>query len=232
MQTLRIKYLAIFLSLPILFGCSSNAENNYSGERMEDIDGNQYHTVTIGNLTWMAEDLKTTRYSDGTPIPKVENYDQWANLDLPAYCWYNNDSVSKDAYGALYNWYVVESGKLCPDGWHVPSDEEWIEIEITYGGAGTAGSALKESGNIHWKPPNIDASNESGFSALPGGYRSYNGTYNLQLRSGYWWSASTKSWYGSASKAVYRSLRHDSKDLSRNIAEYTNGFSVRCVKDK
>jgi len=232
MQTLRIKYLAIFLSLPLLISCSSNPVKNYSGERMEDIDGNQYHTVTIGNLVWMAEDLKTTRYSDGIPIPQIENYDQWANLELPAYCWYNNDSLAKDAYGALYNWYAVESGKLCPDGWHVPSDEEWIEIETTFGGAGIAGNALKESGTIHWKTPNMEATNESGFSALPGGYRSYNGTFNLELRSGYWWTASTKSWYGSSSKAVYRSLRHDTKDVSRNIAEYNNGFSVRCVKDK
>lgn len=224
--------LACILFFPVLTGCGSALKDERNGINISDIDGNVYGTVQIGDQLWMAQDLKTTRYKDGSPIPNVENYDEWANLTLPAYSWYNNDSLNANDFGALYNWYVVETEKLCPEGWHVPADEEWIILETILGGAKIAGGALKEEGTAFWKTPNTEASNESGFAARPGGYRSYNGTFNLMRISGYWWSTSQKSWYGAAPRIVYRNVLYDDRAFYRDIAEKTNGFSVRCVKDQ
>ena len=223
--------MALLLLVSVLTGCNSKLEKEERGEQIRDIEGNSYTTVQIGDQLWMAEDLKATLYNDGSPISLVENYDEWADLTLPAYSWYNNDSLNADHFGALYNWYVVESEKLCPDGWHVPSDEEWIALETALGGAGLAGGALKEEGTAFWKTPNLEASNASGFSARPGGYRSYNGTFNLMRISGYWLSTTQKSWYGSSPRVLYRYLKYDDQTLPRHIAEKTNGFSVRCVKN-
>lgn len=146
-----------------LVGCQTNS--------VKDIDGNKYKTIKIGTQIWLSENLKTTTYNDGTAIPLVKNYDAWAELSTQAYCWYNNDSTNKEVYGALYNWYAVNTKKLCPEGWHVPSDEEWTELRTYLGDKGNAGLALKESGTSHWKSPNSDASNTTGFTGLPGGYR-------------------------------------------------------------
>jgi len=179
----------------------------------------------------MAETLRTTTLSDGTPISKEEDYEGWANLTLPAYCWYNNDSVYAEEFGALYNCYAVETGKLCPEGWRVPTDEDWIALESSLNGASIAGGAMKGTGLEHWKTPNTAASNESGFTALPGGYRSYNGTFNLMRIDGFWWSSSEASWYGSKNTVIYRNLKYDGPDLYRDVAEKANGFSVRCLKN-
>lgn len=226
-----IKVLASIFLLSTLTGCGSRLKEEENGPQISDIDGNLYGTVQIGDQLWMAEDLKTTHFSDGSPIPLVENYDEWTDLTLPAYSWYNNDTVNAADFGILYNWYVVETDKLCPEGWHVPSDEEWIALEATLGGAEIAGGAMKEEGTTFWKTPNTEASNESGFAARPGGYRSYNGTFNLMRTSGYWWTTSQKSWYGSSPRVLHRYLRYDDRALSRHIAEKSNGFSVRCVKN-
>jgi uncharacterized protein (TIGR02145 family) len=141
--------------------------------KVSDIDGNTYNVVIIGTQVWMAEALKTTKYNDGTPIPLVTDNTAWTNLTTPGYCWYNNDSATyAPTYGALYNWYTVNTGNLCPTGWHVPFDYEWT-ILITYlGGEDIAGGKLKEAGTTHWLSPNTGATNESGFTALPNGYRS------------------------------------------------------------
>jgi uncharacterized protein (TIGR02145 family) len=179
----------------------------------------------------MAENLKTGTLSDGTAISRVEDYEDWAQLTLPAYSWYNNDSLNAEEFGALYNCYAVESEILCPEGWRVPTDEDWIELESALRGASFAGGAMKEMGTSHWKTPNTYASNESGFTALPGGYRSYNGTFNLMRIDGFWWSSSEKSWYGSKNTVVYRNLKYDGPDLFRELAVKANGFSVRCVKN-
>lgn len=225
------RIFAYVLLFSVLTACHSGSEAEENGPMVSDIDGNAYAAVQIGEQLWMAEDLKTARFSDGSPIPLVENYDEWAQLSLPAYSWYNNDTANANDFGLLYNWFAVESGKLCPEGWHVPSDEEWIALESAVGGAQIAGGALKEQGTALWKTPNTEASNEAGFSARPGGYRSYNGTFNLIRTSGYWWSTSLKSWYGSEPKAMYRYMRYDDPSLARHIAEKTNGFNVRCVKN-
>lgn len=231
MHSFYLRPLSLLLFLTVCVACTSDQGKESSGGHMSDVEGNIYKTVQIGNQLWMAEDLKTTSFNDGTPIALVENYDEWANLTLPAYSWYNNDSSNADNYGVLYNWYAVESKKLCPEGWHVPSDEDWIVLESGQGGLELAGGALKEEGTELWKTPNLEASNESGFTARPGGYRSYNGTFNLMRISGYWWSATQKSWYGSPPKVIYRYTLYDEPGFYRHIAEKTNGFSVRCVKN-
>ena len=231
MNPILTRSLALLLILAGLAGCRSGAEKEESEEQVSDIEGNTYAVIQIGNQVWMAENLKTSTFSDGSPIPDVENYDEWASLILPAYCWYNNDSLNSDDYGALYNSYTVETEMLCPEGWHVPSDEDWIELETVLGGAGTAGGALKETGTSYWKIPNTRANNESGFTARPGGYRSYNGTYNLIRIDGFWWSTSEKSWYGLSDRVMYRTLSYDDQSMFRRIAEKANGFSVRCVKN-
>jgi uncharacterized protein (TIGR02145 family) len=224
-------FIIIMLILTGLFGCRSGSDRKLGGEQVRDIDNNVYHTIQIGDQVWMVENLRTTRYNDGSPIPLVENYDEWAALSLPAYSWYNNDSLNGQNYGALYNWYAVESGKLCPEGWHVPSDEDWRLLENTLGGAGVAGAALKENGTMFWKTPNTEATNESGFSARPGGYRSFNGPFNLMRTYGYWWSETEKSWYGAPSRPIYREMQYKDQGVIRDIAEKNSGFSVRCLKN-
>ena len=200
-----------------------------------DIDGNVYNTVTIGTQVWMAENLKTTKYNDGTSIPLVTDATAWTNLSTPGYCWYNNDAATyKDPYGALYNWYTVNTGKLCPTGWHVPTDAEWTTLTDYLGGESVAGGKLKETGTTHWTTPNTDATNETGFTAFPGGERYSSGIFNGIGNYGNWWSAtevsSADAWYRhlfNDNSSVYRgSLTETVAPPSRNI-----GFSVRCVKD-
>lgn len=223
----QFKIYPFILLLIGLTGCQSNS--------VKDIDNNKYKTVKIGTQIWMSEDLKTTRYNDGTAIPIVTNYDSWADLTTAAYCWYNNDSTNKEVYGALYNWYAVNTNKLCPEGWHVPTDEEWNELMTSFGELGFVGGTLKEAGTTHWRNPNTGATNESGFTALPGGYRSYNGTFNLLRAYGYWWSSTESSWWkstkGLPSIVFHRNMQYDNAELIRYVSEKSNGFCVRCIMD-
>lgn len=229
MNSLKPFLALLSLVLSVATGCRS--------KMLEDIDGNQYKTITIGDQVWMAADLKTTRYNDGSPVPQVLHNDAWAGLTAPAFCWYNNDSTHKETYGVLYNWYAVKTGKLCPDGWHVPSDEEWNTLVSGFSSLGVAGGALKEAGTAHWRSPNTGATNETGFTALPGGYRSYNGTFNLLRAAGYWWSSTEGNWYGAGadgkpSTVIFWNLRYKSSEIFRFVSEQSNGFCVRCVMDR
>ena len=196
-------------------------------DTIKDVDGNKYKTVTIGNQVWMKENLKTTRYNDGSEIPLVTDYDLWTELTTPAFCWYGNDSTNKEVYGALYNWYAVETKKLCPEGWHVPADSEWVKLKDFLGESGIAGDKLKEAGIAHWKSPNSEATNESGFSALPGGFRSFNGAFNYIWIAGYWWSSTEYT----GTNVYFWNLRYKFSYLYKYIADKPNGFSVRCLKD-
>jgi uncharacterized protein (TIGR02145 family) len=191
-----------------------------------DNDGNMYYTVTIGSQVWMAENLKTTKYNDGTDIPNVTDVNQWANLYTPAYCWYNNDIGYKETYGALYNFYTVNTGKLCPAGWHIPTDAEWSTL-TDYLGESVAGSKLKETGTTHWYKPNTGATNETGFTALPGGYRHHDGNFYAIDYLGQWWSSTeyiTTYAYG-------RSMYTLNSDVYRYYNSKEMGSYVRCVKD-
>lgn len=193
-----------------------------------DIDGNMYKTITIGTQTWMAENLRVTKYRDGTAIPLVTDDTEWASLD-PAYCWYDNDVSYKKTYGALYNWYTVNNGNLCPTGWHVPTNAEWTTLTTYLGGEDIAGGKLKETGTNHWLS-NRGADNSSGFTALPGGLRRVNGTFasiSAGINYGYWWSSSE---YGTEG-AFYWSMNCVSSNVSSCTNSNNNGHSVRCVRD-
>jgi len=200
-------------------------------QSVSDIEGNVYYTVNIGTQVWMAENLRTTLYSDATAIPNVtENY-AWNALSTPGYCWYNNDIGFKTTFGALYNWYAVNSYKLCPAGWHVPSDAEWTTLSTFLGGDIDAVFKLKESDTFYWNSQNMSSDNSSGFSALPGGERtgspnsptSFDGIGTL----GIWWS----SHFYTTKTAIFRSIFFLNLYLISSADIMQNGFSVRCLKD-
>ncbi|MFZ4724629.1 MAG: FISUMP domain-containing protein [Paludibacter sp.] len=200
----------------------------YRGE-IVDIDGNVYNTVTIGNQIWMAENLKTTKYNDGTSIPLVTDAYLWSNLTTPGYCWYNNAIANKNIYGALYNWYAVNTAKLAPKGWHIPSDTEWTTLS-TYLDGSIAGGKLKDASTTYWTAPNTGATNETSFSALPGGIRGGNaGSFGDLTMNGYWWSSYTQN---SISNAWFLSLLYNENFVYPGSFYKDNGISVRCVKDE
>jgi uncharacterized protein (TIGR02145 family) len=197
------------------------------GQTVKDIDGNVYKTAINGTQVWMAENLKTTKYNDGTAIPFVNDNNSWAALITPAYCWYNNDSTAnKNTYGALYNWYSVNTNKLCPGGWHVSTDAEWTTLTTYLGGESVAGGKLK--GTTHWEGPNTGATNESGFNALSSGYRYYNGAFANIGYYGFWWSATE----GNVSDAWARYMGYTSSSVVRDKFSKQYGWSVRCLRDK
>jgi uncharacterized protein (TIGR02145 family) len=199
----------------------SKKDNNNT---VKDIDGNIYRTVTIGTQVWMAEDLKTTRYNDGTPIPNITDDTEWTNLQTGAYCWPNNDESNKTIYGALYNWYAT-GGKLCPVGWHISTDKDWETLVDFCGGWEIAGGKLKEAGTAHWDSTNVESTNESGFTALPAGVRPRDGRFRFLKGNyvGYWCPprcgdirtfTTSRTW-------IY---------LTETVPN--EGYCVRCVKDK
>jgi uncharacterized protein (TIGR02145 family) len=196
--------------------------------KVSDVDGNTYKVVIIGTQVWMAENLKTTKYSDGTPIPLVTDNTAWSNLTTPGYCWYNNDSATiAQTYGALYNWYTVNTGNLCPAGWHVPTDAEWT-ILITYlGGEDVAGGKLKEAGTAHWSSPNTGATNETGFTALPGGFRSavYGDCRSIGQVGGLLSATDNEDAVGNSWGFYYADTKVYHEGFKRM------GTYVRCVKD-
>ena len=206
------------------------------GSFTNKVDGETYKTVKIGTQIWMAENFKTTKYNDGTPIPLVINATSWNNLSTPGYCWYDNDGATyKNIYGALYNWYTVNTGKLCPTGWHVPDNADWTMLMNYLGNLSVAGDKLKETGTAHWSCPYTSATNESGFAALPGGFRDEsNGRFYDIGDNGSWWSATDLEDY--AMQAWYQYLTCNNNIFSgssffRLSLFKKSGFSVRCVKD-
>jgi uncharacterized protein (TIGR02145 family) len=198
-----------------------------------DIDDNVYKTVKICDQVWMAENLKTTKLNDGTPIPNVTN--GWYGTS-PRYCWVYNNPENKDVYGALYNWYTVNTGQLCPVGWHVPSDEEWYQlslcldpnaVKVKYYESYTAGGKLKETGFDHWESPNTGATNETGFTARAGGYRAYNEPFEGFGQNVNWWSTTMQD----QSHAWQRYVGYNNTYITRDEGYLEFGVNVRCVKD-
>jgi uncharacterized protein (TIGR02145 family) len=215
----------------------------YSG-KVADVDGNVYYTVTINDRIWMAENLKTTKYADGSPVALLESQSSWyASTDTAmAYCWYNSDINNESIYGALYNWRGALKGNpgritdprdrqgACPNGWHVPDITEWTEMIDFLGGDSIAGGKLKESGTKHWRNINVGAINESGFTGLPGGYRSHYGIFESFGYSGYWWSSTEDP---NASGMVYvRGLWGSVKHSNFNISSKRDAMSIRCIKNR
>jgi uncharacterized protein (TIGR02145 family) len=201
-----------------------------AGGLVKDIDGNSYNTVVIGTQIWMAENLKTTKYNDGTPVPLVTDIAAWNTFNTPGYCWYNNDPSSyKDIYGALYNFLTTKTLKLCPAGWHLPSGEEWTALTNYLGGISVAGGKLKETGTYHWKSPNTNATNESGFMGLPSGERTFNGLFNLIGSETIWWASTPVS---NSLGAIWK-IQFDGGNIIgvSTLTEQGSGCSVRCIKD-
>lgn len=202
-------------------------------DTITDADGNVYNTVIIGTQVWTAENLKTTKYNDGSNIPLVTDNTSWGNLTTPGYCWYNNDAANhKNVYGALYNWYAVNTGKLCPAGWHVPSDTEWTTLTDYLGGESIAGGKLKSTGTIEdgtglWHRPNPGATNETGFTAVPGGYRYVDGTFCNIGSDGQWWSSTATF----STDALCRFMLCNNNSVSSFYYNKKKGNSVRCVRD-
>ncbi len=199
-----------------------------------DYDGNTYQVLRIGTQIWMTENLKVTHYRDGSNIPYVTNPDTWKTLTYAAYCWHDNDEATyKNTYGALYNWFcVADNRKICPTGWHIPSDAEWSTLSTFLGGESIAGGKMKttgtlEQGNGLWVTPNTSADNSSGFSGLPSDMRDPNGVfYNIGYNA-YFWSSTE---YGSLD-AWARDLIYDDSRLHRGNGSKRWGWSIRCIKD-
>jgi len=206
---------------------------------VSDIDGNVYQTVKIGDQWWMAENLKVTHYRNGDQIPQITDPVEWGGLTAGAYCEYNNNIANVAIYGRLYNWYAIDDSRnIAPEDWHVPTDEEWKQVEMYLGMSqseadaeswrGTdEGGKLKEVGTAHWNSPNTGATNESGFMALPGGYRSYNGTFQgMGSHAIFWTSIELFS-----SNAWTRILNYMYSEVARDNENKCSGFAIRCVKD-
>ena len=235
MKTKRIYwfYPSILLGFGLLIanGCKKDADNNPSVElTVKDWDNNVYHTVKIGDQIWMVENLRTTHYNDGGNIKNAGDNTAWHIDTTGAYCWYNNDGAAAigSPYGALYNFYAVNSGKLCPVGWHVPSDTEWNTLIAKLGGETTAGGKLKESGTTHWNTPNTNADNSSGFTAVPGGYRySVSGEFRDINVRGIWWSSTPNG----TNTALTYYLSYNTAYAKSFTSSYIVGSSVRCIKN-
>jgi uncharacterized protein (TIGR02145 family) len=196
-------------------------------QTVKDVDGNIYKTVTINNNFWMAENLRTTKYNDGTDILKVTDDRNWQKYG-PAFCWYNNNEAeNKYKYGALYNWYAVNTDKLCPVGWHVPSSEELVSLNIFSPLDTSNGGGLKETGTDYWYIPNRGATNEKGFTARPGGLRNYNGEFILLGEQGTWWTSDEENNYiGFCWILTYNESR-----VQPHWPSKRDGLSVRCIMD-
>ena len=211
----------------------STSATNCSGDitSVTDIDGNVYPVVEIGNQCWTKENLKTTRYADGSVIPNVTDSAQWIGLTTAAWANFDNSPANDVTYGKLYNWYTVADPRnVCPAGWHVPTDAEWITLTGFLGGEPVAGDKMKTT--TGWQAPNTDATNESGFSGLPGGIRYWhNGTFNSVGYSGGWWGSSE---YGTSKFGLSGWMCFLFYNISIATCGWTskqNAYSVRCLRD-
>lgn len=207
---------------------AGNTATTFTFNACTDADSNNYSTVQIGTQVWMAENLNTTKYRDGSSIPDVTDNFTWLNLVTGACCDYGNDPSNAVIYGKLYNYYVVEDPRnICPAGWHVPTMDEWTTLIDYLGGVNVASGKLRESGTVHWESPNQGATNESGFTALPGGFRAGYGTdgnfYYLNKR-GYWFSSTYLT-------ATGVSMYYNYTYVATNWDFMSWGYAVRCIKD-
>ena len=220
--------ITVVISSVMAINLGSCKDDEAKPETVTDLDGNVYGTVTIGTQVWMAENLKVTRYRNGDPISNVTDAVQWSNLVTGAYCSYNNDATNTKTYGHLYNWHaVMDSRNLAPAGWHIPTDTEWTTLVDYLGGDGEAGTKLKESGTTHWNSPNFGVTNETKFTALPGGYRGFNGTFTGLGAYGNWWT--TTEFVSNA--AWWRVMSYSYGGVGKDVAYKVSGYSIRCVKD-
>ena len=241
-------------NINVLLGAEGGLNPDLVYDTLTDIDGNTYPAIEIGNQVWMAENLKVSHYADGSPITEISDEAEWNAMgpEVQAYCWYDNQNEYKDISGALYTWAAAMYGGLssdtipsgvqgvCPDGWHLPSDAEWKELEMSLGMSETdvelydwrgtdEGGQLKEIGFTNWSIPNTGATNSSGFTAIPGGFRSVKGMfYSIDTDAAYW----TSTEFDGSNNAWYRTLNFDMEQVYRQRNSMQLGLSVRCVRDQ
>jgi uncharacterized protein (TIGR02145 family) len=201
------------------------------GPNITDAENNTYKTVYIGTQQWMAENLKVSKYNDGTTISNITDNTQWSRLSTGAWAYYNNDATNYAKYGKLYNWYAVSpttngNKNVCPTGWHVPTNAEWTVLTEYLGGESVAGGKLKEVGTTNWNSPNVDATNTSLFTGLPGGGRGDFGYCNQIGSTGHWWSSTENGTGGE-----YRDLRSYNGNAGSYSFNKEFGLSVRCLRD-
>ena len=222
-RTLNLSVLIfLFASISFISSCKKDEVN------ITDVNGNIYHSVTLGSQVWMVENLKATRYNDGTDLDNITNQASWASAYASSYCWYDNDMKTyKEPFGALYNLKAVKSNKLCPAGWHIPTEAEWTTLTTFLGGEVVAGNELKEAGLTNWLSPNDGATNSSAFTALPGGCRNTEGSFYGQGMYGYWWSYDQDG----ADNANVISLNYNDGIVLVHNANTGFGASVRCLKN-
>src|SRR5664280_535547 len=244
-KIIKISVLVLFVIL-VINGCKkgdNSPSNPYNGKTtavfnpgltygtMTDQDSNVYKTITIGTQTWMAENLRTTKYRDGSSILNITDNTVWTYLTTVAFCNYNNtksaDTIA--TYGRLYDWYAAtDSRNIAPTGWHVPTVAEWTTLTTYLGGDSVAGGKMKETGTTHWKTPNIAATNESGFTILPSGWRYYkDGSFNSLGAFGEIWSSTSNT----ASTVYFRSQYYYEANFYRMSTVKTDGYSLRLIKD-
>ena len=234
-----MKWIRI-LAMPIVimymtFNISCNKDDNENKSTVTDVDGNVYHTVTIGNQTWMKENLKVTHYRNGEPIP-LKDCGHWGANEDPAFCYLNDNTANESIYGLLYNWYAVnDSRNIAPVGWHIPSNTEWQNLIDNVGGQQIAGGNLKEKGTSHWKAPNEGATDAYGFTALPGGYLDLTSSTDcFQIKPGtdaLFWTINND--IANPATAYVRGMAYDVPGISdpSTLVFASTGCSVRCVKD-
>ena len=239
LQMLRNSILSAIVFVPLLFSglvILTGCEKGYDSpvyhpvpDSVTDIDGYIYHTVKIGTQAWLVENLKTIHYRNGDPVNTSNGPSIWGTDKTGASCAYNNDESSVETYGRLYNWYAANDARnLCPSGWHIPAEPEWKMLMDYLGGELAAGGELKSTGSAYWYAPNTDATNNSGFTALPSGYRNDTGVFANRRFSAIFWSStqldSTHAWY----RYLYANYGGMYKD---NYHNKSHGFSIRCIMD-
>jgi uncharacterized protein (TIGR02145 family) len=212
---------------------TTNQPTSGFGPNIKDIESNTYKTVYIGTQQWMAENLKVSKYNDGTQLPNVTDSEQWSNLTSGAWTFYNNNATNNVKYGKLYNWYTVNKStngnkNICPSGWHVPSYDEWSQLINYLGGMNVAGGKMKEMGTSSWKNPNNEASNISLFNGLPGGLRTEGGSYDDISDNGIWWSSTQDPEFN---QPILVELSYINSKTNLGSSSKNCGFSVRCLKD-
>jgi uncharacterized protein (TIGR02145 family) len=228
---MKIKSIC-FLFIPLIIGTSCKKDIFPCGiSSISDVDGNTYYTVQIGTQCWMQSNLKVSKYRNGDTIPTGLSNTAWQNTTAGAYAIYNNDPVNDGLYGKLYNHYAVMDNRgLCPTGWHVPIETEWTTLVNHLRGSSVAGAELKSTATQPtpggWISPNTGATNSSGFTAVPGGGRDYNGDFHSVGYVGCWWSSPL-----SGTLAWARALVFNDDLVFPGNDDRTDGYSVRCLRD-
>jgi len=227
--------VGILITAILSFAGVVNAQDNpYEAMPVKDTDGNVYKTIMLENGVWMAENLRTTKFNDGTPIPLIKEWGAWKGTKSPGYGWYKDDADYKKSVGAIYNWHAVGTKKLCPKGWHVPTEQEWIDMMEYAGTAERSGdnpARLKEAGTAHWKSPNEGATNSIFFNALPAGEISYFHT-NAELGTrATWWTSSEDMSDKPPMNALITGLSYDFHSRTGGTNPKEDAYSVRCKKD-